>query len=154
MVSTVRDRRLDIRHRDLGRASDLVQDTLERALRKRASFLPGTNVRAWLLTIMTHLFLDQLRRKQIVSEVASLDALEIAADPPVPELRVTTEELQAAVAELPEELRAVVRLHDLEGLGYRAIAERLGIPMGTVGTRLARARARLHTVLRAGKADR
>jgi RNA polymerase sigma-70 factor (ECF subfamily) len=133
---------------DADRARDLVQDTLERALRKRASFTPGTNVRAWLMTILTNLFLDGLRRKKVVTEVAIVESLEVAAESPVEEVRVTTEQLMAAVAELPEDLRAVIRLHDLEGLAYRAIAERLGVPMGTVGTRLHRARTRLLASLR------
>src|SRR5262245_27749219 len=75
---------------DPDRARDLVQDTLERALRKRASFIPGTNVRAWLMTILTNRFLDQLRRKKVVTEVAIVESLDVAEDPPAEELRVTS----------------------------------------------------------------
>jgi RNA polymerase sigma-70 factor (ECF subfamily) len=133
---------------DQDRARDLVQDTLERALRKRAAFVPGTNARAWLMTLLTNLFLDQLRRSKVVIEVG-IESHDVVDDTPPDELRVTPEQLRGAVAALPNELREVIELHDLEGLAYRAISDRLGVPMGTVGTRLARARSRLQVALRA-----
>lgn len=128
-------------------ARDLVQDTMERALRRRESFVAGSNLRAWLMTILANRFLDVVRRARIVRVVAIEDR-EVAAEPPA-EARVSAEQLRAAVAALPDELREIITLHAMDGLGYRAIADRLGLPMGTVGTRLARARAHLQTALRA-----
>ena len=132
------------------RARDLVQDAIERALRRRESFVAGTNLRAWLMTILSNRFVDQVRRERVVREVAIEDR-EVAAEPPPAEARVTDEQLRAAVAALPADLREVVTLHALEGLGYRAIALRLRLPMGTVGTRLARARGQLLVALRAAE---
>jgi RNA polymerase sigma-70 factor (ECF subfamily) len=138
---------------DRDRARDLVQDTIERALRKRAAFVPGTNARAWLMTIMANLFVDQLRRRKVVVEVGLSAEDEVADERPAAaggaELRITPEQLRAAVGALPVELRQVIDLHDLHGLAYKEIAERLAIPMGTVGTRLSRARSKLHAALRA-----
>jgi RNA polymerase sigma-70 factor (ECF subfamily) len=128
------------------RARDLVQDTIERALRRRESFVSGTNLRAWLMTILTNRFLDLVRRDKLAAEVA-IDDHDVAAEP-LPEARVSPERLRAAVAALPDDLREVVTLHALDGRGYRDIAEQLGIPIGTVGTRLARARSRLLLELR------
>ncbi|HVV86657.1 MAG TPA: RNA polymerase sigma factor [Kofleriaceae bacterium] len=134
-------------------ARDLVQDTVERALRRRDTFVAGTNLRAWLMTILSNRFLDVVRRDRIVKVVA-IDDRDVAAEPPPPEARVSPEQLRAAVDALPPELREIVTLHALEGLGYRAIADRLRLPMGTVGTRLARARAQLHAALRAAEEAR
>jgi RNA polymerase sigma-70 factor, ECF subfamily len=140
---------------DRDRARDLVQDTIERALRKRAAFVPGTNARAWLMTIMANLFVDQLRRSKVVVEVglSAEDEGEVAEERAAvvggAELRITPEQLRAAVGALPAELQQVIDLHDLHGLAYKEIAERLAIPMGTVGTRLLRARSKLHAALRA-----
>jgi len=129
-------------------AHDLVQDTIERALRRRDSFVVGTSVRGWLLTILSNRFIDQMRRRQVVREEAIGDH-DVAVDAPTTELPVTADQLRAAVAALPSELREVVTLHDLEGKSYRDIAAALGVPMGTIGTRLARARTKLYQALRA-----
>lgn len=132
---------------DADRARDLVQDTIERALRRRESFVAGTNLRAWLMTILGNRFVDVVRRDRVAREVA-IDDGEVAAEAPTAAARVSDDELRAAVAALPRELREVVTLHALEGLGYREIAERLAMPIGTVGTRLARARGQLLAALR------
>lgn len=129
-------------------AHDLVQDTIERALRRRASFVVGTSVRGWLLTILSNRFIDQMRRRQVVREETIGDH-DVAADAPTTDLPVTADQLRAAVAALPDELRELVTLHDLEGKSYRDIAAALGVPMGTIGTRLARARAKLYQMLSA-----
>jgi RNA polymerase sigma-70 factor (ECF subfamily) len=134
-------------------ARDLVQDTIERALRRRTSFVAGTNARAWLFTILTNRFLDQMRRNTVVTEVA-FDGHDVAQDPPPTDFGVTADQLHAAVQALPVDLRQVVTLHDLEGASYRDIAARLQLPMGTIGTRLSRARARLSQVLRPRKETR
>jgi RNA polymerase sigma-70 factor (ECF subfamily) len=134
---------------DRAQASDLVQDTFERALRNFDAFERGTNGRAWLMTIMARLFIDQLRKRKIATEVQTLDHDELPAEPPAEELKVTSQQLHAAIAALPDELRQVIELHELQGLAYRDIEERFAIPKGTIGTRLSRARTKLHAVLRA-----
>lgn len=122
-------------------AQDLVQDTVERALRARASFDPHTSLEAWLTVILNNLFLDRCRRKHLQPQ--SLEGVDVAApagDEAEPLWAQLSEaDVTAAAQQLPADFRAVFQLHR-DGLGYQAIAERLGIPRATVGTRLLRAR--------------
>ena len=132
-------------------ARDLVQDTFERAFRRIKSFDRGTKARAWLMTILTNLFLDRVRHANVLQLVELQPGHHPASEPPLcpPELEVDRETLLAAIAQLEAELREVIELHELGGLGYREIAARIGVPTGTVGTRLVRARARLRARLEA-----
>jgi RNA polymerase sigma-70 factor (ECF subfamily) len=134
--------------------NDLVQDTLERAWRSFHRLRPGTNDRAWLLTILTNLFIDQLRRVRRTPRHESIENVALAAPEPEEEETaarpweaVTPEELDAAISRLSEKLRVVYRMHVLEGADYAFIATQLGIPKATVGTRLFSARARLRELL-------
>jgi RNA polymerase sigma-70 factor (ECF subfamily) len=136
-------------------ARDLVQDTLERALRRAESFAPGTNARAWLFSILHNAFIDRCRRRKTEARSESIDEMEVAAHEPEEPPRwtsISAEQLSAAVAALGDEFRVVYELHARDGLSYQAIAERLGIPPNTVGTRLARARRKLRTLLEDGGA--
>lgn len=139
--------------RDSADAHDLVQDTVERALRGFESLRPDSNVRAWLFTILRNAFLDRCRKRSALGTPESIDEQEIAAEPPE-EMEeppawtsVTAEQLREAIGKLGEEFRAVYTLHAIEGASYLEIAERLGIPPRTVGTRLLRARRKLRDTL-------
>ncbi len=128
------------------RADDLVQDTLERALAKWALWRRGSSLRAWLLTLMHNVFVNQVRGRQAVEFRA-------AEDLPEPVLRATqadeleVRDLQRALACLPLEQRAVLLLVGLEDLSYAEAARVLGVPLGTVMSRLSRGRERLRLLL-------
>jgi RNA polymerase sigma-70 factor (ECF subfamily) len=135
-------------------AQDLVQDTFERALRAFHQFRPGSNLRAWLYTIMIRRAHDQFRRNRLRAgapcEIESLAAPE--ADPPDDDgvwSRVTAPQFQRAVGQLSTRLRQVFEMHDVHRVPYNDIALRLDIPVNTVGTRLRRAREKLRRLLTA-----
>jgi len=131
-------------------ARDLVQDTLERALRRFASFEPGTNARAWLFSILHNAFIDRCRRRAAEPKRMSLDDVELpSSEPEEPPAwtSITLEQLRTAIARLEPEFRSVYELHAVDGLAYQEISTRLGIPVNTVGTRLGRARKKLRTLL-------
>ncbi len=125
-------------------AEDLVQDSLERAISRRHLWRHHGSMRAWLFRIMHNLHVNQQRARRLRPTGTPLDEL---VDPPSQAERQTGHlellELQRAIEELPEEQRAVLLLVALEGLSYREVAEVLAIPIGTVMSRLSRARARL-----------
>ena len=125
-------------------ADDLVQDTLERAVRKFHLWRPG-DLRAWLFSIMHNVFVNQLKARKSGSEV-EIDENAIAA--PVPTATsVDILDLQAALLRLPAEQREVVLLVALEDMSYADVSRTLGIPMGTVMSRLSRGRERLRKVM-------
>ena len=132
-------------------ALDLVQDTYERALRGKASFTPGTNLRHWLMTIMYNLFLDRCRRQGREPRALCLDEHEIASPEPYapePWESITQEQISAALAGLEHPFREVYELRLIDNCSYDEIADRLTIPRSTVGTRLMRARHKLRQTLR------
>lgn len=137
-------------------AEDLVQDTLIRAHRAIERF-DGAHPRAWLLTILRHTHLNRVRGKSAVllfdgdTAEATFDRLGTAA-PSAEEVVVSATfeaGVAAALASLPEKHRQVVTLVDIEGLSYQAAADALGVPRGTVMSRLHRARARIREQLAA-----
>jgi RNA polymerase sigma-70 factor (ECF subfamily) len=134
-------------------ADDLTQDTLERAWSKRALWQPGTDLRAWMFTVMHNVFVNGTRRAR---PSVSLD--DMGADEAGPATSVSVEtgivlgELARALALLPEEQRAVLLLVGLEQFGYAEASEVLGVPLGTVMSRLSRARERLRILLETGGA--
>ncbi|HWM88239.1 MAG TPA: sigma-70 family RNA polymerase sigma factor, partial [Kofleriaceae bacterium] len=131
-------------------ARDLVQDTFERALRAWERLPADSNVRGWLVTILHNLFIDRCRRARRAPTTTIPDELQA---PPPEEVAppawadVTPEQLHAALAELDGEFRRAYELHALEGWSYRRIADELGVPVNTVGTRLLRARRKLRVIL-------
>nr|WP_207064558.1 RNA polymerase sigma factor [Niveibacterium umoris] len=130
---------------DRARADDLVQDTLERALQHREKWAGGS-ARAWLFTLMHRIWLNQVRRPQ----ADSLDDGDLAPDQPVAALQDRwgdSRDLEQALARLPDEQREVLLLVALEEFSYEEAAEVLGIPVGTVMSRLFRARERLRRML-------
>lgn len=130
--------------RDADRADDLVQDALTRAIARLDTWQPGTNLRAWLFVILRNTHISEIRR----ATRAPLDA-------PVPddhpglavagghETRIALAELHAAFQRLSEEHREVLHLVAIEGLKYEEAAEILKVPVGTVRSRLSRARTAL-----------
>jgi RNA polymerase sigma-70 factor (ECF subfamily) len=139
---------------DPATAEDLVQDAVLKALRAWSSFRPGSNVRAWLVTILRNEFINNWRRARRAPQQVDGDALPELADhhDPDPEGRffaeLVDEEVTAALDALPDEFRDVVVLSDLEGLPYAEVAEALSIPVGTVKSRLFRGRRILQGLLR------
>jgi RNA polymerase sigma-70 factor (ECF subfamily) len=140
-------------------AEDLVQETCLRAFAAWSSFEPGSNARSWMFRILTNTFINGYRRarraetlpaEEVATAAYSPHARQAAEDP---ESLVGDELLRAevsrALASLPDEFRCVVVLCDVEGFAYREIAEIMGCPVGTVMSRLSRARRRLQTELRA-----
>lgn len=130
---------------DAWAADDLVQDTLERACGKWRLWILGSDLRAWLFTIMHNLFASQLRRAPALATVDLDDvAHELRA---VDSQRDHAIDLQRCLLLLPEDQRAVLLLVALEDLSYAQVAKVLGIPAGTVMSRLSRARARLQALM-------
>ncbi|WP_445504023.1 sigma-70 family RNA polymerase sigma factor [Microvirga sp. G4-2] len=130
--------------RDETQAEDLVQDTLVRAYERRASFRSGGNLRGWLLSILHNTFIDQRRRH--VAEYRRLEQAAAFVDteaPPEQESRVRLQQVQTAFMSLPDEQRAALHLVAIEGLPYQEAADALKIPVGTLMSRLGRARAAL-----------
>jgi RNA polymerase sigma-70 factor (ECF subfamily) len=139
-------------------AEDVVQDACLRAFRAIGSYAGGS-ARAWVLTIVRHSAYAWLRKNRPAALVAveDLEAVETAqakpgdpdAETPETELIAKTEaaHLEAAIAALPAPFRETLVLRDVQGLDYREIAEVTGVPMGTVMSRLARARRRLIAIL-------
>jgi RNA polymerase sigma-70 factor (ECF subfamily) len=131
---------------DADEARDLVQETFVKALRAFGSFQQGTNFRAWMFRILRNTFLTSRtgleRRMTEQEDEAGLEAAAVTFD--TPELaairRADTEMVQQAIAKLAPLFREVLLLADIEEMKYHEVAEALGIPIGTVMSRLARAR--------------
>jgi RNA polymerase sigma-70 factor (ECF subfamily) len=141
-------------------ADDLVQETYARAFRSWRSFTPGTNLRAWLLRILTNLNIDRGRREQRAPTVQPLEEgdyylynrLEQATrDSDLDEERVverlSQDDVVAALSEVPHDFRDVVVLVDIGQFSYQEAAQILDIPVGTVMSRLHRGRRILKTSL-------
>ena len=142
--------------RDPDQAQDLVQEAYLRALRYQHSYQTGTNMKAWLFAIMRNLFWD--RFKGVRKDDVSLDNVgdfvlyeklrDEGAKPEADVLdRIATTEVVAAVEKLPPLHREVVLLVDVEGFSYKDAAQALGVPIGTVMSRLHRARQQLQRSL-------
>jgi len=124
-------------------ADDLVQDTLERAVRKFHLWRPG-DLRAWLFSIMHNVFVNQLKARKVAYEIEIDDS--IAA----PQSSVTSTDLMdldRALAALSPDQREVVLLVALEDMTYAEVARALGVPIGTVMSRLSRAREKLRKLM-------
>jgi len=131
---------------DRAAADDLVQDTLERAWSQLAQWRAGSSLRPWLLSIMHNLRVDQLRRPGLsISPVEDAD-LEVPTRATQTD-RLEVRDLAHALSRLPEEQREVVLLVALEDMSYREVASTLGIPTGTVMSRLARGREGLRRIM-------
>jgi RNA polymerase sigma-70 factor (ECF subfamily) len=146
--------------RDADRAQDLVQDTYLKAFRARGRFSPGTNLKAWLFTILHNTWRNRRRDQARARVEFDSEAVEESADslsgtsrsaPDNPEARLLRAsldaELRAALEALPPAFREAVWLRDVEELSYQEIAEVLAVPIGTVMSRISRGRKQLHRLL-------
>lgn len=134
---------------DAWAADDLVQDTLERACTKWRLWRAGSNLRAWLFTVMHNVYVNQVRRamQQSAAGVA-IPVEDIAHELTTPDTNGTdTLDLQRCLLRLPEDQRVVLLLVTLEDLSYDDVARITGVPVGTVMSRLSRARSRLRTLM-------
>lgn len=132
---------------DASAADDLVQDALERALVKQSLWREGTDLRAWLFTVMHNVFVNQVR-SAAVSRTVQLDDDALAGRPqPQSTDRLEIRDLDAALQALPEEQRTVVLLVGLEQMTYDEAARVLEVPIGTVMSRLSRGRERLRRLM-------
>jgi RNA polymerase sigma-70 factor (ECF subfamily) len=147
--------------RNTDEAEDLVQETTLRALRGIGSFRADGPVRAWLLAILRNLFINSYRAKSRAPRYVSLDGMEnpdpMLPSDPGPERaifsKLENEAVGRAVAALPDEYRDVLVLSDLRGLSYQEISDALDLPLGTVRSRLSRARGRVRRALFAWRPD-
>ena len=138
--------------RDPDTANDLVQATVERALGHLHQFRSGTNMRAWLFTIMHNHHVQELRRLGRRLDTAPLDAVveNRHGTPASQEGHLAARDMARGLEALPEDQRAVILLICLEDMSYSQAAEILGVPIGTVMSRLARARERLRRFMEFG----
>jgi RNA polymerase sigma-70 factor (ECF subfamily) len=134
--------------RDVSGADDLVQDCLARALSKVHLWQEGTDLRAWLFTILHNQYVNHVRRavREGTSVVLS-DTEPLLALPPSQAKRLELRDLERAIARLPEDQRAVLLLIGLEGMRYEAVATVLDVPVGTIRSRLSRGRETLRRLM-------
>lgn len=133
--------------RDRREAEDLVHDCVARALANLAAWREGDNPRRWLFTIMHNMNVDRIRARARSPQHVSLDDEQIAENGLRPSEQATRWEIDDALATLTEEQRQCVLLVGLEGLTYGEAALVLGVPVGTVMSRLCRGRERLRELL-------
>jgi len=129
-------------------ADDLVQDTLERGWSKLSLWRRGSRLDRWLMTIMHNIFINQYRKASLVTE--PYDSQPETASRASPEDRLQVQDLQSALKQIPAEHREVLLLVGLEGFSYADTARILGIPNGTVMSRLSRARKQLAALINGG----
>jgi RNA polymerase sigma-70 factor, ECF subfamily len=134
---------------DRSAAEDLLQETLLLALAKQHCFTPGTNLRAWLFTIMHNQRINGLRRAMREGELIDLSEANESVSGEQ-EINLQIQELRGAMEQLNEDKRTVLVLADQEGFSYVEIADMLQVPIGTVRSRLARARSLLREIMQGG----
>jgi len=141
---------------DASQAEDLVQDTMLKAYRSWRQYHPGTNAKAWLITILRNTFINDYRRRKHEPVAMDLEAVEPhAIERSIEEVdpegsffaQIVDEKVLEAIDALPTEFKEVLVLSDVEGMRYAEIAETLQIPVGTVKSRLFRARRLLQAEL-------
>ena len=130
---------------DRATADDLVQDTLERAWTKLHLYRRGTDLRAWLFTVMHNVHVNRVRAMRTMDPTDD-EMPELAQRAPQDDA-LLVRDLERAIARLPDEQREVLLLVTLEDMTYEEVARALGIPIGTVMSRLSRAREKLRAML-------
>ena len=133
--------------RNQDNADDLVQDTLLRALSKIHLWQPGTDLRAWLFTLMHNQYVNFVRRAVREGSQTSIDAAIDLGHAANQQVSLQLRDLRNALDKLPDEQRTVVLLIGLEGMRYEEVAEILGVPVGTIRSRLSRAREALREMM-------
>ena len=155
-LDTLYGRALRLTGGDEARAQDLVQETVLKGWRAWDSYESGTNCRAWLLTILRNTFVNEFRQRKSRPDPVAYDEVEerpvwteLQNEDPAGEFfdRIIDDEIVQAIEDLPEEFRVTLVLSDLEGLSYEEVSEELDVPLGTVKSRLYRARRRLQREL-------
>jgi RNA polymerase sigma-70 factor (ECF subfamily) len=137
--------------RDANAADDLVQDCLARALSKVHLWQPGTDLRAWLFTILHNQYVNHVRRAVREGSAVGLSDSEPAlTTAPNQGKRLELRDLERAMAKLPEEQRSVLLLVGLEGMRYEEVAAVLNVPVGTIRSRLSRGRELLRQLMGMG----
>jgi len=132
--------------RDHERADDLVQDTLLRGLEKSHLYTSGTDLRAWLFTIMHNQYVNSVRRSVRQRDTIVVERVHLVS--PAPQLsKLELRDLESAIARLPAEQRETLLLIGLEGMSYEEVAQICGVPIGTVRSRLHRAREGLRRMM-------
>jgi len=134
-------------------ANDLVQDTIVRALRAQHQYQPGTNFKAWTFTILRNLHVNNLRRQRVRMESIEDGALDVFAVAPNQYARLEFQELRAALAKLSPEQREVLILVGASGFRYEEAAEICKCAVGTIKSRLSRARNELYKLLLGDEVD-
>ncbi len=132
---------------NVDRADDLVQETLLRALANIDSFQPGTNMSAWLFTILRNLFRSEYRKRRREVEDADGSYAETLKSQPEQTSKVEFEEFRAALSKLPDDQREALILVGASGFSYEEAAEICGCAVGTIKSRVNRARTRLSNLL-------
>jgi len=134
--------------RDFVAADDLVQDCLARALDKLHLWQEGTDLRAWLFTILHNQYVNQVRRAVREGTAVGLSETEpMLTRAPHQGKRLELRDLERAITKLPEEQRSVILLVGLEGMRYEEVAEILDVPVGTIRSRLSRGREALRRLI-------
>lgn len=136
--------------RDLDKADDLVQETCIRALASADQWQPGTRLDSWMYRIAQNLWLDRMRANKVRGESVEIDTLHelVGSDGrDITEARLTLQTVSEHMQMLSAEQQLLITLVSIDGLSYKEVAEALDIPIGTVMSRLARARRALHASL-------
>jgi RNA polymerase sigma-70 factor (ECF subfamily) len=142
--------------RNRSEAEDLVQETYVRAMIAMRRLRAGSNIKSWLLVIMRNIWLNELRRQRKIPKMVEIDVDEATANVVVEtskgpqalyEGKLEREQVREAIQHLPVDFREVILLREYEELSYQEIASVLGCPVGTVMSRLARARSKLRPLL-------
>ena len=137
-------------------ADDLVQETMLKAYRSWDQYQPGTNAKGWLLTILRNSFINEYRRRSRHPETVDVDTIEpfaVLTEEQEEDAQgrffdqIVDDEVQQAIDNLPETFREALVLSDVEGMSYQEISSILGVPVGTVKSRLFRARRMLRAKL-------
>lgn len=131
---------------DRAAADDLVQDTLERAWLRLDQWRAGSDLRAWLFSIMHNLRADQMRRPSVPTRSMEEEDIEVPTRAKQSD-ELELKDLEWALSYLPDEQREVLLLVGLEEMGYAEIAATMGVPIGTVMSRLSRGRERLRLIM-------
>jgi RNA polymerase sigma-70 factor (ECF subfamily) len=142
--------------RNRAEAEDLVQETCLRAIRAMGSLRAESSAKSWLFTILRNIWFNQLRHRRTAPEIVELDldgsgpnqAADTAKDPQAAYISdIEQKQVRTAIKQLSEESREIILLREYEGLSYQEIAAVLECPLGTVMSRLARARRKLRDLL-------
>jgi RNA polymerase sigma-70 factor, ECF subfamily len=135
-------------------ADDLVQAACERALTRQHQFQEGTRFDSWMFRIVQTIWIDQLRSRGVRKEDGEIAEDQLGSDTPVRriEARLALAEVRDAIGRLPPDQRTTLMLVTVEGLSYKEAAAIVGVPVGTIMSRLARARIALQQLLAAGSA--